>query len=1137
MGARGFRIISRNDPNLPYSVIVESNRLCSSLLLESSAALTLDNNDSTAEYKKAYTRVTDGYGLIGLWRFSKDDNYLLVVTSVLSVGQINNCDIYRITSVQFVPLKVPSQVVDSRVVDLQRLMSSGMFYFASASSFDVTATFDLTIPAHRRATNDTSNHDFFWNRNLHFPLERYGIDANEWFIRMMCGSVQIRTVYVGNKTVKLAILSRLSCRRVGTRFNVRGVDDSGQVANFVETEQLLSYENCESSFVQVRGSVPLFWEQPGVNVGSHKVKLRAVEATAPAFNRHFRYLKRSYGDIAVVNLLGSKEGERTLSDAYKLHLENSSHRDVDFIAFDYHARMKLSKSAPDMLKKRLIPLLDRFSFFCIKNSNILRSQNGVIRTNCLDCLDRTNAVQTILGLHMLGAQLESLNIESNKVNVALRFEEALKDLWQKNGDSCSVVYAGTGAIEGKSKFKDASRSLARTIQNNLMDASKQESFDMLLLGSAYGNRLFDQIDSFFPPVVTQECESIVESLVERSDEMVNILPITIFVGTWNVNGGKNMHNIAFRNQAPLTEWLFPNEQLISLHDSSFHADIVAIGLEEIIDLNASNIVKASTTNQRLWCDGLRKALAQRGHYVLLGCEQLVGVCLFVFVKPGIVPFIRDVAIDSVKTGMGGAAGNKGSVSLRLTVHATSICFVCSHFAAGQNEIRDRNEDFMTALKRIKFPMGREILSHDLIFWFGDFNYRISLPGDVVKTTVRAEQFVQLAPNDQLTQQRALGNAFIDFDEGTLNFAPTYKYDTFSDDYDTSEKCRAPAWTDRVLWKDATKRNAVKLEWYGRSELKTSDHRPVSAVFRVDAFAVNPEKCKTVYDDVLSCSGPPDATVLVSVDGAAIFPVDLYFGVLDKLVQLGITPRLSKFDGADLWLIVEDGSMALAALSMDGVRVGDAQINVRLRSPNWTTESNLQIDVTLQNLRSEEVNLHYSAMEDMDRFEFDDDDDEMMSVKMQSQDMRSASPMRSPFQDRSLENDMARLTTSSPQSLLINNNDNSFKHKLASVPNMSTIYDQKSDCQARSELNVIPVRPVPPRPESLTNSNSRSNSPWCMPGDLQSQDPGSWRVPSDPRINDPSPCIASDIVNKTNFQHVYNDSTVIIPAIPPRPQFD
>jgi hypothetical protein len=73
----------------------------------------------------------------------------------------------------------------------------------------------------------------------------------------------------------------------------------------------------------------------------------------------------------------------------------------------------------------------------------------------------------------------------------------------------------------------------------------------------------------------------------------------------------------------------------------------------------------------------------------------------------IFPFqISDVAIDSVKTGMGGATGNKGTVAIRFRYQATSLCFVCSHFAAGQSGVSDRNNDFSEAVKKIMFPMVR-----------------------------------------------------------------------------------------------------------------------------------------------------------------------------------------------------------------------------------------------------------------------------------------------------------------------------------------------------------------------------------------------------------------------------------------------
>ena len=94
-------------------------------------------------------------------------------------------------------------------------------------------------------------------------------------------------------------------------------------------------------------------------------------------------------------------------------------------------------------------------------------------------------------------------------------------------------------------------------------------------------------------------------------------------------------------------------------------------------------------------------------FVLVTYLQLVGVCLYVFVKPELAPYIQDVAADHVKTGMGGATGNKGAVAIRFRYHSTSMCFVCSHFAAGQKNISDRNNDFHEAAKNIMFPRVRK----------------------------------------------------------------------------------------------------------------------------------------------------------------------------------------------------------------------------------------------------------------------------------------------------------------------------------------------------------------------------------------------------------------------------------------------
>uniref|UniRef100_A0A803YF89 Phosphatidylinositol-3-phosphatase SAC1 n=1 Tax=Meleagris gallopavo TaxID=9103 RepID=A0A803YF89_MELGA len=206
-----------------------------------------------------------------------------------------------------------------------------------------------------------------------------------------------------------------------------------------------------SSFIQIRGSVPLFWEQPGLQVGSHRVRMsRGFEANAPAFDRHFRTLKNLYGKQIIVNLLGAKEGEHMLSKAFQSHLKASEHSaDIKMVNFDYHQMVKGGKA--EKLHSVLKPqfLKHWWGYDLISGS---LSQSGTVRTNCLDCLDRTNSVQAFFGLEMLTKQLEVLGL-AEKPQLVTRFQEVFRSMWSVNGDSVSKIYAGTGALEGKAKVK------------------------------------------------------------------------------------------------------------------------------------------------------------------------------------------------------------------------------------------------------------------------------------------------------------------------------------------------------------------------------------------------------------------------------------------------------------------------------------------------------------------------------------------------------------------------------------------------------------------------------------------------------------------------------------------------------------
>ena len=131
-------------------------------------------------------------------------------------------------------------------------------------------------------------------------------------------------------------------------------------------------------------------------------------------------------------------------------------------------------------------------------------------------------------------------------------------------------------------------------------------------------------------------------------------------------------------------------------------DIYAIGFEEMVDLDAKNIVNASGENAREWAEELAKTLNRDTKYSLVTYQQLVGVCLYVFVRPELAGGIREVLVEEVKTGMGGKTGNKGAVAISFTYAASSFCFLCSHFAAGQTQVQERNNDYSEAVRRIAF---------------------------------------------------------------------------------------------------------------------------------------------------------------------------------------------------------------------------------------------------------------------------------------------------------------------------------------------------------------------------------------------------------------------------------------------------
>lgn len=729
--------------------------------------------------------------------------------------------------------------------DLADYLSSGTFYFSY--NHDLTQSIQRQHADHKH-TWRTCMMTFFWNGFLLEPVREFAeglqpehlqfIEHGGLFVVAMQGFVQSMIVDgfsgSGHYPLYLAVVSRLSCHRAGTRFKARGIDDDGHVANFVETEVMLIDEQHEFSYLILRGSVPLFWDQQGLQFGRPTFQItRSATATQPSFDRHFDRLTRQYGMVHCLDLLGQKAGsaEQLLSAAYKFHVERyPGYPDsLSLTQFDVNAVCK----GEDLDKVSLLmpwisqdlSIFQYHSSHTDPNSSPGRQQRGIFRVNCQDCLDRTNHVQgyilkTVVELFCRNTILSSR--PNCQVQVVIG---GLQELLANNGDALSMIYTGTGALRsgytrsGKRTLAGLMDDVRKTAQrfyvNNFQDKSRQDAVDVLLGKQADQERM-----SVFNPIA----KAVLEQLTRRIDEYSEKRPIRILSVTWNCNGATPKD--AFNMNCLL--------ELVTVNVEGPPVDIIAVSFQEIVELSATQMVSVDPERRLQWehflTDALNNDIGAEMEYSLLVSNQLVGTSLSVFVKAELISRIRNVEIANIKTGFGGMTGNKGTVAVRLDLDDTPICLLGSHFTAGQQYHSDRDREYQWILQTLRFSKQRRIHSHDVIVWMGDFNYRSECGFQEAMELIGREAYSELLRFDQLRRSIERQSAFVGFTEYPITFAPTYKYDLHSSLYDTSEKMRCPSYCDRIL---VNQSEDVRISSYERANgIDLSDHRPVKAVIDV-----------------------------------------------------------------------------------------------------------------------------------------------------------------------------------------------------------------------------------------------------------------------------------------------------------------
>lgn len=370
---------------------------------------------------------------------------------------------------------------------------------ASVSSSSAGAGADqASTPSAPRPSWLHADDRFFWNKSA--SRELIAANAHDFVTPIINGFVGCTDV--SQFALSLLLISRRACTRQGTRFNMRGADADGNVANYAETEQLLLFgSGAVSSFTQIRGSIPLLWEQPvTMKYTPRCVVSGKTESSFGAFQKHMGQQLDRYGRVHVVSLIDKKGDQKVLGTAYMSACEKyGDEARLGNTWFDFHAETKgkAKWAALSKLMDAVDPALNSHGFYLRDaTGKVVNQQHGVARTNCMDNLDRTNVVQSLFArraaLSAIPGALEQTKAAGCSVLTSPfpGFEHAFNNLWADNADALSILYSGTGALKtdftrtGKRTLQgainDGINSVTRYVLNNLVDGRTQDAWDLFL---------------------------------------------------------------------------------------------------------------------------------------------------------------------------------------------------------------------------------------------------------------------------------------------------------------------------------------------------------------------------------------------------------------------------------------------------------------------------------------------------------------------------------------------------------------------------------------------------------------------------------------------------------------------------------
>jgi len=456
------------------------------------------------------------YGIIEL----VGSKYLILVTSANYIGEILTKKVFQVEKLVYVPISKAIQVTNSRKIPFaeeDRVYIEMLDNFFSKKFLYFSHDYDLTLTLQKSCETNFEHGkwraQYFFNQTL--MQDFINNDIIEWITPVISGIVEIKHTTFGQSEIDFILVSRRDKRRTGMRFISRGCDIDGNCSNTADTEQIVviykknTLDTKVYAHVQLRGSMPFLWQQKPDLKWEPKGDIYSQAHNVDVAKKHFDKIVKEYGNQVLINLIDKKRTQQKLGLEFQRVVEEVSKGDhkLNYVWFDFHQECKKMKYEN---LSRLLTLIEtdttNMGMFEVDikignnnklEANVLQRQKGTFRTNCIDCLDRTNVVQSVIGRKMLHLALIHAKLSDKSVFQLAPFEkfsepleDQFREIWTKNADALSMLYTGTGALKtdftrtGKRSkqgaINDGRNSIVRYVKGNFYDGYNQNCVDLVL---------------------------------------------------------------------------------------------------------------------------------------------------------------------------------------------------------------------------------------------------------------------------------------------------------------------------------------------------------------------------------------------------------------------------------------------------------------------------------------------------------------------------------------------------------------------------------------------------------------------------------------------------------------------------------